>query len=1099
MLLDVSKGKTYSQAACDWLKANKNVWNSWIPKKAESKPLLSIGYIGRFSGELRHRTIAFYLGYRLAVKTFEQVTNDLFLVDSASLIGNSELGSSAAIGHVARFWANQLVALQSELSSSDGSEVSSLSSAVPLTHMIGTVLDDALFSKANFPSLCSSNPSGNNLATAFAKLCLHHQWYEPYVVHFASEAELVKITQHFQFIGQPQGIVIRTHKIEQNDCKVSNTGCLNKMFDDLASTNSRVVLLLTPHNTTLQILLRAHQRGIIGPGRTEYQFVTYGDFLTTPSIFEELMTYEDTFAGLLSVEEGVAASSKVNEFETFFSQEAPKIVVNEPLNVGPLLEPFNTITKNNTFPYLTPSVFYGYDSTMVLLIALNSTVKEILDLGLHPVCLTMQTLHPSCLLSETQSKALYDEISCTGSFNTSSCVVMTGVKSLMTSLATGNNTLGEIAQYSSLILLKNIHKTSLDGLTGNLAFTGECTRKVGIFDVLNTQPSLGSQNTNSTSLSSGSLKLAKVFSFDTSAIQGATKRDHVRTVQGSVISPPVYAGSSLNSAVEVPSKGVAVVLADCARDTKMDEVVLWYEDFDGNNFNLELNIISLVSVALVSLVTVVVSLYIITQLSKSVKAASGEDVGLLRRNADNYLTIIFIVVEFFQVIRIPLDAAVKWNLESTSILNDMLNVVGLEFNLDWYFFVIVVAVIVWSFYALAYYLNAVRLIARFKFGRFVMLPAIEYLKFLSTAGFIPVVDALLSTFNCARVPSMGGYYLISFCKVECESNARYGYMSISLFLLMVYLPICCLMGHIWQELEAELDLKMYPPYFSTQDLIKYLLVLLSQFFRFFPIPYLTSLAGLFIIMLIGGYWNPPSARAWVNFIIALRAVVGLLSCIVLLGFEFADTSSPQNPLSVLLVTYAVLVLVAFIAFRKYFFPIFQKSKSRKRRITMADYKIRFWFPFKSGFLSKRNEGKADILCDNQTEAVCESLPPWEELSTLCETIEIELESFYEDLEEDIECSDKGRHERRNTGTKLSVVKGSILELQPSNDPKAIDEDLKGILKRLLNNIQRAQSEKFKILDNAWKRIYLLYQSKIDEREVGLNVVSTKDMNCEFKR
>eukprot|EP01135_Chromosphaera_perkinsii_P001418 Nk52_evm2s168 gene=Nk52_evmTU2s168 len=1105
----VSAGQGIPQATCQWLKSNTIKWKDWVPVMREVIPAFQIGFIGRFAGERSsYYTNSFYLGYELALHQFSKKNNAFFSVQSPTLlIGDAGSSVLSASWHTMRFWSAGMVGLVSEVDTATATTIASLASAVPVPQLMSNVFDDAIFSKANYPTLCTSGGSPSGFASSLLKLFLDHGWHNPFFTYFAEDQNSIKVIQLLSTMGRDFGMRAIQYRFENSECPFAETRCQDQMLLKFQASSSRVIYIFGTFEVEMILLRRAKSLGMVGKGKSEYQFIFGIDGINNPGALEEFAKDGEDFVGLIGFDIGVKNTPRKAEFVREYEAFAPSVFINDPLFGAPLYpyqSPGGGVGINGSLASLA---FYGYDSGTIMLNALNATVLELRSLGIHPQCLTMLTFHPSCFLSNATRDAIYDEATCAGKFKSSNCIPFSGVSHLMTSTATGSEKFGKIANYVSTLFLTNIYRLRLEGLTGTVRMTERCARD-NVFFHMNNLQSLKVNNGTSTTIQLIRKNVA-LYSSDTNFDPYITPRyKKGRATLVGATSSVVYSGSTADSPIYTIPLGISRPMVSCSTDVQDSLFILWFEDWDDSLFPLSMNIVYTVSLSLVCVVIVGVAIFTIYQLSKTQQDMKEKENRLLRRNAENYLSILFILVEFWQVIRIPMNASVAWNDNQNSVVNDVFGVFGLAFDLDWYYGIIVATTLLWVVYAGIYYFDGVILLSRYRIGRIFLTPAAEYLKFIASAGYIPIVDGLLSVFSCGYVPPMEGVYLVPFCKVHCQSNEHYAYMVISLLLLLSYLPVTCMMGHIAQELDRNLDLKMFPFYFSSQNLLKFSLVFMSQFFHFYPIPYLSILSGIFIIQFLEELVFKPCSRDWVNFIIALRAKVGLVSCLILLLFEILDTKEVAIPLSVLAGTNISIVSGSFIYFRKVYLPIMEKIETKPRRVTVIDFKIRFWNPFKGkinqtkelqwnwrrfsdvpSILGLRKKSSRSgpttpnpflsassiagttpsaVQLDNAYKSI-ENPPPWECLGSLIDVLKEAIlfsQSEVELASQELGSRKFSKYESNPILRSLMGLPGSEWSAGPREEEKIREEQLQ----QLVENVENAELTKPHFIECAWKKI-----------------------------
>ncbi|OMJ92512.1 hypothetical protein SteCoe_4754 [Stentor coeruleus] len=213
------------------------------------------------------------------------------------------------------------------------------------------------------------------------------------------------------------------------------------------------------------------------------------------------------------------------------------------------------------------------------------------------------------------------------------------------------------------------------------------------------------------------------------------------------------------------------------------------------------------------------------------------DIKLLFQSSEikfgDYVVMIVIVVDLFQIMGMGPDLTPF--LFGASKIPDyisvnMSNIINFTKDVYWMgVYVTLITCLVW------FYLSIVvifRLDEKFKYSvfKFSNTLAISLMPIIGDLLFLPIVSILLFIFDCheGTGESLTESFLTKDCSTYCWKDHHLTYSILSIFTLLIFLPLSIFLRPVWQELVAEMNIKTNSIFHITKGILQVLLVILNR-------------------------------------------------------------------------------------------------------------------------------------------------------------------------------------------------------------------------------------------------------------------------------
>lgn len=199
----------------------------------------------------------------------------------------------------------------------------------------------------------------------------------------------------------------------------------------------------------------------------------------------------------------------------------------------------------------------------------------------------------------------------------------------------------------------------------------------------------------------------------------------------------------------------------------------------------------------------------------------------------DYIVMIVIVVDLFQIMGMGPDLTPF--LFGASKIPDfisvnMSNIINFTKDIYWMgVYITLITCLIW------FYLSVVvifRLDEKLKYSvlKFSNTLAISLMPIIGDLLFLPIVSILLFIFDCneGTGTSITESFLTKDCSTYCWKSQHLIYSILSVFTLLVFLPLSIFLRPVWQELVAEMNIKTNSIFHITKGILQVLLVILNR-------------------------------------------------------------------------------------------------------------------------------------------------------------------------------------------------------------------------------------------------------------------------------
>ena len=882
----VSNGGKPDLAACTWIKANKKVWSKWIPKFDQSHVKLNatVGLILNSEPNLQAGN-AFREGFQLGVETYANKSVLSLGISHVNDKNNQFLTTSSAMSFM---YSDDMVAVVGS-SSSEMTDIISFVSAAAYMTMVGAgSTSSSLRDRDKHSTLVRPYPDALHYLLAALSLAEHYQW----------KVITAIVTEEDVLGGLPllinEASKGKTHvdilSIRADDTK----DVIRVLLGNAKELRSRIIAVsVSTTEEYLKIFEVAKEEGMMGKNNPGYHWISFLQWYSALSQ-EQLNARMDDFIGVIDIG---AAASEGSDFSLYEKQIAKaennySIILNQ---TGIAEEP----VLYNPYSYI------GFDVAKFMTTALSLAIKRAEENGVDPACMKQYLDFNTvlCPIPDALRKDVLALAQCTGVYNSTVCVQSKGILNIFNNYPA--NTELKIAD---ILYLDSLYRMQIDTAQGKLIMTGTGETYTGIMHFRNGQ---ALKNANG-EYNFVMRKVASVQTFQGGGVPTPTILGKVHFAGGTLAFPKL----------SIPRYD-APPEPECAKDS--DHVTVWFTSLvegEARNEDREIAVL-LVTLVMFVILIILIDIYALRKTLKGFEPRV-KYTGEIRHSLSNYVALVIIGLEHTQIVRICLSANVQWLNNDNSSVSSLLDFVSLEFRSLAYSIICLCFALLWILYASIIYFGVDERLEKFALGKNFMKPSLAILVLVSTGLYLPIVSRLLSLYSCYYIQEYGSFYVLNVCKLECWSVQYWVVFSLFSVALYTFVPGTFLMGHIWQEIELYDDVKFKPKHFLFNKSYKTLLAIIFVNMSESPIPYLSCVFILSLVMCLWAWKGQPSYVTWVNTLLFTMPLTGLFTSLTLLFFEVGDVSNPVPPFITLLCIWAIIGVLACLNVRR-FRPLFEMA------------------------------------------------------------------------------------------------------------------------------------------------------------------------------
>eukprot|EP01135_Chromosphaera_perkinsii_P004728 Nk52_evm39s294 gene=Nk52_evmTU39s294 len=296
------------------------------------------------------------------------------------------------------------------------------------------------------------------------------------------------------------------------------------------------------------------------------------------------------------------------------------------------------------------------------------------------------------------------------------------------------------------------------------------------------------------------------------------------------------------------------------------------------------------------------------------------------KDSKHLIVLLSLVADFVYFDSFVLSGSYSWS-EGNGFINALADLLQLQhelfFLLNWFWMLLL---FIWCVYAIIHIFGLAEALSYTDWGEAFMQPSISYMGFVGSLLFIPSVGSIVKVYNCALFPKFEQAKLVFFCSVNCYTNSHYSMMFLTAIMLIVFIPLNIATSHIWQEMDANNVVRFTRHHFFYHRVTILALILCRTIFSVYPIIYSSCLIFIFSSRLALRFKLLPSCNVpWVNLLLKIIDINGILVAMWALVFELADLDSAPAPLALIFLTTISCIAFAF-GYIKFKYGVLMQNK-----------------------------------------------------------------------------------------------------------------------------------------------------------------------------
>eukprot|EP01135_Chromosphaera_perkinsii_P004067 Nk52_evm15s267 gene=Nk52_evmTU15s267 len=769
-------------------------------------------------------------------------------------------------------------------------QVATYAASTGIVVISGGSTSPALSEKKSYPSFVRNIASDSFTYVVQADLLREFKWKKVGILT-TDDAFAFEGTQVFRSRCEELGIVVTTVELLPfNYVELKKEHLVAEKFANLINSGATILLVNAVPNDARPIFEYAATMGVLGDPR--YMFLGGGSW-PMGELFDQNWDREKAPLQLMHGCMGLAPRVDAS------SEQFKQLLQSWNRDKGE----FGVVKENPGF-----WAYAYYDSSRMVIMALNQTFKRLETLGILPDCLEEAKITLSrCQLPETERDAIRAD---------SVKADYKGVVEFQNILSPDEFSFGPFSRSPQVLFLQEFYKIDAEGSLNHLKLlsTGDGMMKL---DVVNLQP-VASQKNGRTVVTYEWLPIGHVIPDITNSGQNFTI---------TMTEPAHFMGGTIENPNLTPPSDSDIKLDPCDM-IDIKDFNMWAQlNLAWDNYSTGQAVELGIGMFCFILVTAAVTYIAIFNSKLRGTSLSSHNVPWVMKSKSNFFFVISIILEYFFLVTIPLAADYSWVKDE----DVQTAVKWLTFSESAFVFIYItlILIVLYVVYGTIHLLKFSHAIADTQIGAIFLEPSFMYLHVMGTFGIVPAAGMILKLFNCSYLKPLDDAHLFFFCDEKCFSSQHYGLLIMGGVFLGIYLFMAIITSHFWQVLKNFNVPRDEAIYFSRgyilfTQIIYVIIVAVRDFLSFYPEAYASIIIFACLGRLLYHYFHCSKRVVnvkWLDILLYLQDAGSIVVSAMALIFHIADIES-YWPLLVILATILLMLLGTFIYLKRNFSPLF---------------------------------------------------------------------------------------------------------------------------------------------------------------------------------